>query len=170
MSKFSRTISFVACVALVTLVAISAQAIAEEPAPPEGQTYVGAKDCASCHFKQFLTWSKTKHAKSFDLLPESYQTNAECLHCHSTGFGTDTGFTDKATTPTLVGTGCEVCHGPGSKHAEIAKGFGKEKLTDEQEQQVRDAIWRLVPKNICIECHTTQGHQASSTPKELQAK
>jgi len=171
MSKFFRTISFVTCVALVTLVAISGQATAaEEPAPPEGQTYTGAKDCASCHFKQFLTWSKTKHAKSFDLLPDKYQTDAECLPCHTTGFGEATGFKDKATTPTLVGTGCEVCHGPGSKHAEMAKGFGKEKLTAEQEQQVRDTIWLMVPKNVCVECHKDQTHGETGTPKELKSK
>ena len=170
MRKFSRTVSFVACLTLITTVAISGRAVSEEPAPPEGQTYTGTKDCASCHFKQYMAWSKTKHAKNFDLLPGAYQTNAECLPCHSTGFGKATGFKTKAATPTLVGTGCEVCHGPGSKHAEIAKSFGKEKLTEPQEQLARDSIWLMIPKNICIECHKTQAHGATSTPKELRGK
>ncbi len=173
MSKFFRIVSFVTCVALVSIVAVSGQAIAEdaqEPAPPEGQTYTGQKDCASCHFKQYSTWSKTKHAKTFDLLPEEYQTNEECLPCHTTGYGKETGFKDLATTPALKGTSCEVCHGPGSKHAELAKSFGKEKLTAEQEKQVRDTIWMMVPKNVCVECHKQEAHGETGTPEELRTK
>ena len=52
----------------------------------------------------------------------------------------------------------------------IAKGFGKEKLTAEQEKLVRDSIWMMVPKNVCVTCHLVQGHGEPATPKELITK
>ncbi len=67
-----------------------------EPAPPEGQEYTGAKECASCHFKQFMSWKSTAHAKSFDLLPGDYAKDEGCLKCHTTGYGEATGFKDAA--------------------------------------------------------------------------
>ena len=165
------------CVALICgVMSVSERALpaaegdAAEPAPPEGQTYVGSKECASCHFKQFMTYVKTGHAKAFKLLPESYQKNEECLRCHTTGFGEPSGFKDIESTPGLAGTACEACHGPGSKHVETAKSFGKEKLTADQETEVRNAIWKIQPGNVCIKCHMVQGHHPSATPKELRKK
>lgn len=140
---------------------------AAEPAPPDGQTYVGVKKCASCHFDEFLKWKKTKHAKTFELLPANYQTNQECLKCHTTGFGEPTGFKTAADVD-LKGTTCEQCHGPGSHHAEVTKAFANKKLTPEQEKIARDSIWRMLPKNICVSCHTVQGHHESFTPPELR--
>ena len=167
----------VACFALLCGVTIvgpaplqAVQTEPAEPAPPEGQTYTGAKECAACHFKQFMSWKKDKHSKSFQLLPEEYQPNAECVKCHSTGLGEETGFKDLESTPNLAGTTCESCHGPGSKHAEICQGFGKEKLNAEQEKIARDSIWSMLPENVCVACHITKAHEKSKTPKELQTK
>lgn len=143
---------------------------AAEPAPPADQTYLGVKECASCHFKQFMSWMKTPHAKTFDLLPDEYKTNEKCLECHTTGYGKESGFKDVATTPSLVGTSCEACHGPGSKHAEIARGMGKDQLTPEQEKTVRDSIWKILPSNACVKCHTVAAHGESQTPPELRKK
>ncbi len=126
--------------------------------PPEGQTYMGAKQCSACHFDQFLSWKQTKHAKAFEILPAKYKTDESCLKCHTTGFGEDTGYKD-AKTPDLVGTSCEACHGPGSKHGEIAKGFGTKKLNKEEEAYVRSTIHKLLPNNACAGCHLAQGHK-----------
>src|SRR4249920_645852 len=60
--------------------------------PPAGQTFVGSKECSSCHFDQFLTWRETKHAKGFDVLPAKYQEDKTCLKCHATGHGEAGGF------------------------------------------------------------------------------
>lgn len=179
MSKVMRTVSAavvvaVTCVVLIgamaTVPAVPGQAAEEmEPAPPADQEYVGVKECASCHFKQFMSWKKTKHSSTFDLLPDEYQEDAKCLKCHTVGFGTPTGYKDSSDT-TLKGTGCETCHGPGSKHAEIAKGFGKEKLNEAQEKEARDSIWMMLPQNICVTCHLTKAHKESATPKELRTK
>jgi hypothetical protein len=126
--------------------------------PPDGQTYIGAKQCSACHFDQFLAWRQTKHAKGFEILPAKYKTDASCLKCHSTGFGEPTGFTG-AKTPELAGTSCEACHGPSSKHAEIAKSFGTKKLSKDEEAYVRSTTHKILPGNSCVVCHVAQGHK-----------
>ena len=139
-----------------------------EPAPPADQQYIGTKQCAACHFDQFMKWKTTKHATTFDLLPAQYKTDAKCLPCHTTGFGRPSGFTTAAASADLKGTTCEACHGPGSKHAEIAKQFANQKLTPEQETTVRDSIWKINPHNTCISCHVVQGHHENPTPAALR--
>lgn len=158
----------VTCVAWCQPIAASGAADAPEPAPPADQQYIGAKQCASCHFDQFMKWRGTKHAKTFDLLPAQYQADATCLPCHTTGFGTPTGFKTAAASVDLKGTTCEACHGPGSKHAEIAKQFADQKLSPDQEKAVRDSIWKISPKNACASCHIVQGHHESATPPALR--
>lgn len=140
----------------------------QEPAPPADQQYIGVKQCASCHFDQFMKWKTTKHATTFELLPAQYQSDATCLKCHTTGFGEPSGFKTAAESADLKGTSCESCHGPGSKHAEISKQFANQKLSAEQEKAVRDSIWLVSPGNACIACHKVQGHHDSSTPPELR--
>ncbi len=150
---------------LVAAIALSAllrePTIAQQPlaTPPAGQTYVGAKECAACHFDQFKVWRTNPHAKAFDILPEKYRTDASCLKCHSTGFGEPTGFTSFQQTPNLAGNTCENCHGPGSKHAEVAKSFGQKKLSEEEQKYVRSTIYRMLPKNVCVDCHLATSHK-----------
>jgi hypothetical protein len=131
----------------------------QEPAPPANQTYVGARECAACHFEQFMTWRETPHAKAFDQLPEKYRADATCLKCHTTGHGEPSGFTSMQATPALVGNSCEGCHGAGSEHTRVAKAFGQKKLTPQEEAQVRDTIYLMQPKNVCAECHLAVGHK-----------
>jgi hypothetical protein len=146
-------------------------ASASEPAPPEGQTYVGTKRCAACHFDQFLKWKKSGHSKAFDALTAKYQNDAKCLKCHTVGYGQPTGYKDKTSTPDLVAVSCESCHGPGSKHEEVAKSLSAiKKLSPEQDKTVRDTIWKMLPKNVCVECHMVQGHHESLTPPEMRKK
>lgn len=152
--------------------AAEAGAAAEpEPAPPEGQEYTGVKRCASCHIKEWMQWSKTPHAKAFELLPAKYQKDPKCVECHATGFGEPSGFKDLASTPALKGVSCESCHGPGSVHEEVCKPFlNVKELSAEQEKIARDSIWRVLPQTVCLDCHTVQKHGPSMTPPELQKK
>jgi hypothetical protein len=119
---------------------------------------MGAKQCGACHFDQLLQWRQTKHAKGFEILPAKYKKNADCLKCHTTGHGEPTGYVD-AKTADLAGTSCEACHGAGSKHGEIAKTFGDKKLTAEEQAYVRSTIYKMQPKNVCVECHLMQSHK-----------
>ena len=127
--------------------------------PPEGQTYVGTRECAACHFEQFMQWRTTPHAKAFEVLPVKYRADSTCLKCHTTGHGEATGFKSVQETPNLVGNSCENCHGPGSKHAEVAKGFGQQQLNEQQQAYVRSTIHRMQPKNVCVDCHLAAKHQ-----------
>jgi hypothetical protein len=128
---------------------------------PEGQTYTGAKRCASCHLKQFMNWKKTKHAKeAWESVAAKYRADPECIKCHTTGYGAATGFKDEASTPNLVGTSCEACHGPGSKHEEIAKKYANKKtLAPEEDKEVRGSTYKILPQNVCIRCHIAQNHK-----------
>ncbi len=142
-----------------------------EPTPPAGQTYIGVDRCAPCHFERMMQWEEDKHSKTFEILTEKYQKDPQCLDCHATGYGMPTGFKDLKSTPDLANNGCENCHGPGSKHEEIAKPFAKiEVLTPAQEKQVRDSIWLLYPGAVCVTCHTQKAHEPSQTPEELKTK
>lgn len=149
-----------------------AKEVAPEPAPPAGQTYTGVKRCASCHFKQFMTWKKTKHAKAFEDMPAKYQGNADCLACHVTGSGVASGYaggTPDDILENLRAVTCEACHGPGSKHEEVAKKYTNvPKLDAAQEKEVRDAIWKNQPGNVCIRCHTAKGHGADHPAYDKQ--
>ena len=139
----------------------AAKEASTEPAAPAGQTYTGAKRCSACHFKQYMSWKKTKHAKeAWESMPAKYRTSAECLPCHATGYGEATGFKDEASTPNLVGSTCESCHGPGSKHEEACKPYlNVKKLSPEQEKIARDSIYKILPGNVCAACHTSKGHK-----------
>lgn len=78
--------------------------------------YAGVDNCKMCHPDPYADWSKTAHARSFELLVNvGQEKNAECLPCHTTGYGKG-GYVDEATTPGLKGTTCEACHGPGAGH------------------------------------------------------
>lgn len=167
-----RRVTLVGVAALVALAVsvvlvqnVRSQPPAIEVAPdlkvPADQTYTGTKQCSSCHFKQYMSWKKTKHATdAFAKLPAKYKTDANCVNCHSTGYGAATGFKDEASTPNLTGTGCEACHGPGSKHEETAKKYAtKKKLDPPEEKEVRGSIYKILPQNVCARCHTVQGHK-----------
>lgn len=131
-----------------------------EPAPPPNQTYTGAKRCASCHFKQFMSWKKTKHAKeAWESVAVKYRADPKCLICHTTGYGTPTGYKDQTSTA-LEGTTCEACHGPGSIHEEVCKQFlNKKTLTKDEDKVARDSIYKILPENVCIRCHISQDHE-----------
>lgn len=156
--------------ALFTMPSSPVQAVpaeAEKSTPPADQTYVGVRECAECHEKAFEAWKKTGHSHAFKLLTEKYEKDAKCLKCHTTGYGTPTGYKD-ASTPDLKEVGCESCHGPGSKHVEICESFGDRKLTEEEEELAEHSIWEVLPKNVCIKCHTRMAHEESQTPEELR--
>jgi hypothetical protein len=156
----------VACVASSVLVRNASSQPPEEPAkpepaPPAGQTYTGVKQCSACHFKEYLAWKKTKHAKeAWESVPAKYQADPNCINCHATGYGQPTGFKDEPSTPNLKGTTCEACHGPGSEHEKLCKPFlNVKKLSPEQEKVAKDSIYKILPGNVCQRCHITQGHK-----------
>lgn len=86
--------------------------------------FVGSQTCSSCHAEQYERFSKfARKAHSYDSvrIMEKNLTDAElrkCYECHTTGYGRPGGFVSEQETPQMKNNGCEVCHGPGSAHAE----------------------------------------------------
>ena len=102
--------------------------------------YVGWKACGECHRSITTDWQKTKHADAFKDLEKSGQEELPaCVGCHVTGLGQPGGFVDKVLTPDLGGVQCEVCHGPGKKHAT---------------SHDKGAIIASPGMDTCRECHT----------------
>ena len=88
------------------------------------KTYIGAKACSDCHDEQYASFQKySKKWKSYASITKMKRglTQAElqdCYSCHTTGYGKAGGFISEQETPELKNAGCEVCHGPGSLHAQ----------------------------------------------------
>lgn len=130
-----------------------------EAVTPADATYVAAKKCKICHIKEFKGHGETEHASSFEnLVGAGEEGNSACYPCHTTGHEKPGGFTDVASTPDLVGTTCQACHGPGSAH--IAKGLSKEE---------RKPLIRKNPQDACTKCHRPHEPHADIGAKALPA-
>ena len=139
----------IAITAVLTIIGISVlTGLYGGTAKAADATYVPGSKCKTCHIKVYKAQAETPHAKSLDnLIDAGEETNAECLPCHTTGYGQPGGFVDAASTEDLAGTTCQACHGPGSAH--IEKGLSKEQ---------RRATIEKTPKDPCTKCHKT--HEA----------
>ncbi|MEA1967857.1 MAG: cytochrome c family protein [Thermodesulfobacteriota bacterium] len=90
----------------------------------EEKSYIGSKACEECHAVEYAKFIEfAKKAASFESIRvmKSKLTDKEyrsCFECHTTGYGKPGGFVSEEKTPQLKNAGCEVCHGPGSLHAE----------------------------------------------------
>ena len=79
--------------------------------------YVGDIMCARCHQGLVEHWGTTPHAAAFKLLEDKHEEkNPECISCHVTGFGRESGFEDAHSSPDLSNVQCEACHGTGTSH------------------------------------------------------
>ncbi len=88
------------------------------PAVPGEPTYMGIDACANkCHKDAREVWEGTRHAKAYaTLADENKQFNLDCVSCHVTGYD-QPGGSSVTHVDGLKDVECEVCHGPGSKHA-----------------------------------------------------
>jgi hypothetical protein len=138
----------------------------KNPGGPGDPTYVGSEKCKKCHEDAYDTWKKTPHSRAYrDLVaargPSNRQFDAECIVCHTVGFGRQGGFTDAVKTPHLENVGCESCHGPGSLHV-------KNSSDPEWQKRMNLAWWKdparpLAPadekrrqgriNDLCQKCH-----------------
>jgi hypothetical protein len=113
----------------------------------EKLAFSGWKICASCHKPQTEFWKKTDHASAYQTLAEQEQQfNLDCLSCHVTAEYKDIKISDNdavlfSLPSVLQQVGCEVCHGPGRKHA--------------ASQDPAD-ISRKPDASICLRCHTPE--------------
>lgn len=117
---------------------------------PQEHAYVGAREgCRKCHLKEYRDWESTPHAEAYATLEaEGEADNGECVRCHVTGYGTQTGFQSLETTPELAGVTCEACHGPGADYRErdIMKSL-----------EASMAVGLNIPdEKTCLACHNEQ--------------
>jgi hypothetical protein len=150
-----------------------AAVVAEDPAKP---AHVGADECKKCHLKHFKSWGKTGMAKTFEALKPNaaaekktkagldpaadFTKDAKCLKCHTTGYGTESGYpapgewTDeqKARATKMEGVSCEACHGPGSLYIPVKKANEKFKL----EEIVKLGATTPPKAEQCLACHVKE--------------
>jgi hypothetical protein len=82
-----------------------------------------------------MNWKKTKHGKeAWASVPAKYQSDPECLKCHTTGFGEPGGANASEDVRYLQGVQCEACHSSAGPH----DGEG---VSDYEER--------------CVRCHTS---------------
>lgn len=104
--------------------------------------YVSATACQQCHEQEYLQWSATRHAFAFEtLLKKERYFDPNCVSCHTTGFGYQTGFQIGDETSTFKGVQCETCHGPGKQH-----------VGNPKKSNIRSAA----DTSLCLTCHDTK--------------
>jgi Cytochrome c554 and c-prime len=112
--------------------------------------YVGVGSCATCHDREATFWAQTRHAHAYEtLVAVKKQYSLDCISCHVTGWQQPGGVCriDRTAvgSPGMGERGkgrqdvqCEICHGPGSLHADDPTGV---KMKDQ------------VPAAWCMRCH-----------------
>ncbi len=143
---------------------------------PTNAQFVGVKRCKKCHVKQWKSWQDTKMAKAIELLEpgvrateklsrgldaqKDYRTDAQCLKCHTTGFGAPGGYGvppvgDDRAVAQLAGVGCESCHGPGSEFTKIHKDIQGSRRPYTR-AELYEAGQFEVTARVCAGCHDGQ--------------
>lgn len=88
---------------------------------PARGLYVGNTACAACHEEQIAQWQGTDHARALTSLKRvGKEFDANCVQCHTVGFGQVGGYHAEHARPDLRHVGCEACHGPAKPH--VASG------------------------------------------------
>jgi hypothetical protein len=113
---------------------------------PDDDKYAGSDKCKDCHEYAHKTWSKMPHAHAYQTLVDSGDAyDPECIECHVVGLKYESGFENEKSPKGLRNVGCEVCHGPRSKHIKNA--------TDNTEKPKKS---EPIAAFKCISCHTPE--------------
>jgi len=87
---------------------------------PTNARHAGSDSCQGCHEGEYAIWAASPHAAAVATLAKAGKdTQADCLACHTTGFGQPGGFPRDGAVEShtdLARVGCESCHGPGAEH------------------------------------------------------
>lgn len=137
-----------------------------------GAEYVGTKKCKTCHMKQYMSWKKTKMAKTFDVLKsgvnaeakksanlspdKDYSNDPGCTPCHTTGYELPGGYTSSDSVRSgkeFVGVSCESCHGPGSKYIALHEEIAKSKRKYDASEHYNAGGYEITAA-VCTNCHS----------------
>lgn len=109
--------------------------------------WAGSAACANCHAPEYDQWKTTKHAHAMETLEAADNgqpaQRADCVKCHTVGFGQPDGYLIAKPRWELRGVGCEMCHGPAAAH--VAARMNN--TPDPSRMVVKPA------KDRCIACH-----------------
>ena len=118
--------------------------------------YVSASACQNCHEQEYLQWSATRHAFAFEtLLKKERYFDPNCVSCHTTGFGYQTGFQIGDESSAFKGVQCETCHGPGKQH-----------VGNPKQSNIRSGA----DTSLCLQCHDTKHSPGFSDVVALHTK
>ncbi len=118
-----------------------------------GPNYVNSMRCFECHQQIYRAWLKTKHARAYTALVEARRDgDANCLVCHTTGFGTQHGFFSVERTPGLVAVHCQSCH-----------------VLDPTTHRANPGKLPKVRIETCQKCHTSETDPHWDTEKRFAA-
>jgi hypothetical protein len=99
-----------------------------------------------CHAGEHAKWNASAHSHAFDALekkatrPGLRYLDAECVVCHTVGFGYRTGYESEQKTLALKHVGCESCHGPGSGHMSAPRNRDLLALMSPWKQEASDKL------------------------------
>ena len=176
----SRRVLLVPVLTLALVAAVLAFARPEPTAVADegGAEFLTAGGCKKCHFKQWRSWKKTVHFKAMDILKigerseaktkagldpaKDYTNDAQCLGCHSTGYGQAGGYPavgdwnddQKKLAEENAGVGCEACHGAGSKYSP----FKKDNEAYKRPEVAALGLQTPVTADNCTGCHKKEGN------------
>ena len=123
----------------------------ELPVPKGAAVYVGSEACSDCHDDQMKVWEGTRHAGAWETLEtRGKQLDYECIGCHVTGWDLPGGST-LAKNEALRDVQCEVCHGPGSRHVDLANKGDAERASGSW-----DIVLTPAPGMCAAQCHTPE--------------
>jgi hypothetical protein len=130
--------------------------------------YVGSAECKKCHAAEYKIWEESDHGKkAYQTLlnakhPSKRQFDGECIVCHTTGFGYQSGFENFKKTADLINVGCESCHGPSSEHVKKTHDAAIHKLINplkyrgkEPESKAAKTARMNQIGDFCMKCHDT---------------
>jgi hypothetical protein len=150
------------------LEAVGLEGLGIKPLPhPSGRKFVGTAACADCHEREYAIWKKSPHAHASDSIIHPTERSEiprhhdpECLSCHVTGWNPQdffpyaSGYLDQEKSKAMLQSGCENCHGPGSRHVAAEQGE-IDGLTDAMQTMYRqEMVLKLEDaRSKCLECH-----------------
>ncbi|MGE5505218.1 MAG: cytochrome c family protein [Actinomycetota bacterium] len=169
---------------LILAAALAVAAMAAQAA--DKPTFEGPKVCSKCHDLQGEAWQATAHAKAFDLLKpqmrteakakakldpaKDYTADANCLGCHTTGYGEPGGYDPgmpPAQAKVLAVVGCESCHGAGSlfkkEHGDAEARFKRGGESTPRKTLV-EAGQTFDYEKACAQCHGAGAGKVAHSP------
>lgn len=136
-------------------------------AHPTGREFVGSEVCGDCHTTAYDIWQNSPHVHATESIVSPNNDRGgiprhhdpECISCHVTGWEPQlfypfkSGFESLEASEHLHGSGCENCHGPGSRH--VAAELGDiDATTEELVAFQQEMVLKLADaQQTCLKCH-----------------